>query len=156
MCLTPPHQQGPQTPTNQQHFQQPTPANTSSNNPFDLVTPHPHNRFYQQVAQAPVSPLEGRQVTMASLAQHTAVNSHPYTDNETRPAAYNRVMEEWTRINPGAQLATFTTGLLPLSPGSAGLGSRECFRCGKVPQPADMMHKCPILPEQHVSGMETS
>lgn len=151
----PPHQQAPQTPVAQPRLQQPTPANTSPNNPFNTATPRPHNTFYQQVMQTPSSPLEARQTTSASLARHAAANSHPFTDDEAGRTAYARAMEEWSRVNPGAPMATFTTGLLPLSPGSARLGSRECFRCGKIPQPHHTMHECPVLQDQHIPGMET-
>lgn len=68
-----------------------TPAASSPNNPFaDTTTPRQPNNFYNQVLQAPASPLEGRDTRQGSvqLARHAVETSIPFTDDEAGQAAY--------------------------------------------------------------------
>ncbi|KZP23551.1 hypothetical protein FIBSPDRAFT_951780 [Athelia psychrophila] len=138
----PAHHQGPTTPPG--YRQLPTPS-ASSPNPFgDMTTPRQSN-FYNQVLQAPASPLEGRDTRQGSaqLAKHAADNSVPFTDDEAGHAAYLRAITAFDQANGADGMATFTsTALLPLSPGTSRLATRECYTCGKSSQPPHIGNDC--------------
>jgi Zinc knuckle len=120
---TPPHMYTP--------HQQPTP--TLSTNPFqdDGTTACPSNSFCQQL-QATPTPLARRDDQGLTLAHLVVKHSSTYPDNENGRQQYNTHLTAWESTWGATSPMTFTKDHLPLTPGTAPLGSQECYGCGKV------------------------
>lgn len=123
--------------------QQPTPAN-SNTNPFeDVTTPRPNNQFYQRLQMAyQTSPLAYKTGNPQQLAQAAIHQSRVYPDNETGHLNYTRDITAWeTAYGKDAQMM-FTKDPLPLTPGTAPLGSQECYQCGRAEAPPHIGADC--------------
>lgn len=121
--------------------QQPTPG---SPNPFeDNTTPRPTNNFYQKLQQSyHTSPLAQKGGNAQQLALSAVQQSRMYTDDEQGHQNYARDITAWeTAFGRDAQMM-FTKDPLPLTPGTAPLGSQECYQCGKAGNPPHIGADC--------------
>lgn len=144
----PPHM--PTTPLQQGYL--PTPTNSSLGTPFtDQTTPRPNNFFRNLTgAQTPASPPAGRTPDSYDLARRAAADAVPFPDTEEGITSYKRAYEGWiARWGPDS-LCTFHTWSLPLSPGTAVLGSRECYTCGRVTTPPHLAQDCGVPEHQRI------
>ena len=118
----------PATPTHQR-FNQPinTPSGAflSSN-----TTLHPSSIFanMKQVPQTPSS--NHSQLTNQDLAQKAIAASSTFPNTSEGHTAYLTALQAWEAVYPPMREADFTTAPYPLTPGTAPLGSRECYTCG--------------------------
>lgn len=115
----------PQTPTSRQN--DPFLASTSTVRPSSLT-----QRF---TYQAQNSPLANRGMTATQHnASRAALNSLMYPNNAEGQRQYVADMARWNstygEIDPEVGMAPF-----PLTPGTAKLGSKECFACGMATPP---------------------
>lgn len=127
------HQTPPQTQSTL--HQQPTPG-SSTPNPFNNnTTPRPNNMFYQQLQQShQMSPL-AHKGNSQQLAQSAVSQSRVYMDDKTGHQNYIRDIMAWETTYRKDTMMMFTKDHLPLTPGTAPLGSQECYRCGKTGTP---------------------
>jgi len=80
-------------------------------------------------AQAPATPFTTGKSGYETLAQQAIANNRPYLNTDDGRRLYTAAMAAWKRAH-GDNVPDWSTGHLPLSPGTAPLGSSECFRCG--------------------------
>jgi hypothetical protein len=82
-------------------------------------------------AQAPATPFATGKLGYEGLAQQSITNNRPYPNTDEGRRLYIAAMAAWKRTY-GDNAPDWSTGHLPLSPGTAPLGSSECFRCGML------------------------
>ena len=68
--------------------------------------------------------------TSVDLARQAIAASSTFPDTPEGRANYQAALQAWEAIHPPAREADFTTPPYPLTPGTAPLGSRECYTCG--------------------------
>ncbi|KAK7682228.1 hypothetical protein QCA50_014815 [Cerrena zonata] len=107
-------------PASQQYIQ------PDRNNPF-LTSDQP--RSGNLFAPPPRRALPGH-VRLQALRQNTA-NLVQHKPDDAGLAAYRIQVDEWQRRNPNTRNPDETRPY-PLKPGTAELGSGECFRCGQL------------------------
>ena len=118
----------PSTPTNQR-FNQP------QNTPSGLFlstnsTLHPNSIFNQKIT-IPQTPTHNRSLlTNQDLARKAIAASSTYPDTPEGRANYLAALQVWESMYPPAREVDYTTVPYPLTPGTAQLGSRECYTCG--------------------------
>ena len=111
--------------------QLPTPA--TLNNPFvDPPTTPRQNVMFNRLLNVPSTPSpqqrhDDRAQPLAFLAQR---NSRTYMDDESGHQAYECEMTAWENMYGVETQMSFNCGHLPLTPGTVGLGSQECYGCG--------------------------
>ena len=118
----------PATPTHQR-FNQPmsTPSGAflSSN-----TTLHPSSIF-ANMKQPPQTPSSNHsQLTNQDLARKAITASSAFPNTTEGHAAYLTALQAWEAVYPPTREVDFTTAPYPLAPGTAPLGSRECYTCG--------------------------
>ena len=120
------------TTTSNQCFNRP--INTSSgsfpsNNSESTL--HTNSYFSNQKTPIPQTPIpNGTQLTNQDLARKAIAVSSTFPDTPEGRANYQTALQAWEAIYPPAREVDFTTAPYPLTPGTAPLGSRECYRCG--------------------------
>ncbi|KAJ7468851.1 hypothetical protein B0H11DRAFT_1402552 [Mycena galericulata] len=67
------------------------------------------------------------------VCRHIAQNPRIYASDAAGIQSYTADMAAWMSQNGSSPAPDHTT--YPLSPGTAGAGSRECFRCGVITTP---------------------
>jgi hypothetical protein len=77
----------------------------------------------------PDSPLANAGGGWANLAQQAIAQNHPFPNTENGKHDYATAMVGWY-AKYGENRADWSTGHVPLTPGSSPLGSNECFTCG--------------------------
>ncbi|PPQ72271.1 hypothetical protein CVT25_008095 [Psilocybe cyanescens] len=65
------------------------------------------------------------------LANRAVAASSTFPSTPEGVAAYNTAMQAWEGVYPPGREVDFTTAPYPLTPGTANIGSRECFACGQ-------------------------
>ena len=119
----------PATPTHQR-FNQPmsTPSGAFLSNNSTL---HPSSIFANVKQQVPQTPSSNHsQLTNQDLARKAIAASSTFLNNPEGHAAYLTALQAWEAVYPPTREVDFTTAPYPLSPGTAPLGSRECYTCG--------------------------
>jgi hypothetical protein len=121
----------PSTPMNQR-FNQPivTPSGSflSTNS-----TLHPNSIFANQKTATPVPQTPSpnhTQLTNQDLARKAIAASSTFPNTPEGKANYQAALQAWEAVYPPAREVDFTTAPYPLTPGTAPLGSRECYTCG--------------------------
>jgi hypothetical protein len=119
----------PSTPTNQRFNQ---PLNTPSSSFFSTnTTLHPSSIFSGSKPPMPQTPSSNRsQITNQDLARKAIAASSTFLNTPEGQSNYMTALQAWEAVYPPAREADFTTAPYPLSPGTAPLGSRECYSCG--------------------------
>jgi hypothetical protein len=145
-------------PQHQANRPQATPAQPQTpgngNDPFaGNATLRPNNIMYGY-RNPQVSPLAERPgakgKSFYDLAVEAVMNSVSQSRTEESWKRYEAAMKTWIEVH-GEGPANYMTQPLPLTPGTAKLGSGECFRCGKVTDPAHRGAEChdqPIPPRE--------
>ncbi|KAF8232417.1 hypothetical protein L208DRAFT_1377635 [Tricholoma matsutake] len=133
-----------QTPPQQQYtnrFQTPaTPIQTPTgmSDPFVGNTMLRPNNIMYGYRNPPPPPLAdrsgGRGKPYYELASEAVANSVAQLATEDNWKIYETAMQKWTEVH-GEGPANYMIQPLPLTLGTAKLGSGECFRCGKVIDP---------------------
>lgn len=101
-------------------------AQLNNSNPFiTSEQPRSGNLFAPQPRR-----LIPNHIRLRNLRQNTAGLTH-HTLDEAGLTAYRAQVEEWRRRNPTTRNPDETRPY-PLKPGTAELGSRECYRCGQI------------------------
>lgn len=119
----------PSTPTNQRFTQ---PQNTPSGS-FLLTnsTLPPTSIFAGMKQTTPQTPSPNRiQPTNQDLARKAIAVSSTFPNTPEGHTSYLTALRAWEAVYPPAREADFTTAPYPLTPGTAPLGSRECYTCG--------------------------
>jgi hypothetical protein len=119
----------PATPTNQR-FNHPlnTPSGSFLSNNSTL---HPNSIFANQRTSMPQTPTPNRaQMTNQDLARKSVAASSNFPNTPEGKANYATALQAWETVYPPAREVDFTTSPYPLTPGTAPLGSRECYTCG--------------------------
>lgn len=101
---------------------------------------------YQQPPQTPSCSNTTDRIHLAT--QYATLTHHP--DMEMGRAAYTQQVKEW-HDKYGADAMPTLHRPYPLKPGSALLGSRECFTCGMVTAPPHQSISCtnaPAVPQE--------
>jgi len=129
---TPPHMPytnrlPPQTPQNR--------FNPNTLNPFltNENTLRPNSMFgTKNIPQTPMTPSPRRTPVpdSAELARRAQATELMYANTPEGLAMYNAGLAAWLALYGQNRKPDFTTLPYPLRPGTAGLGKRECFRCG--------------------------
>jgi hypothetical protein len=119
----------PATPTNRRFGQQ---QNTPSSSFLSTnSTLHPSSIFFNQKASIPQTPSRSSP-TSQDLARQAIAASSTFPDTPEGWASYQTALQAWEAVYPPAREADFTTAPYPLTPGTATLGSRECYTCGAL------------------------
>lgn len=139
---TPPHIQW-QTPQTPRYTTPGARQNPNDGNPFwttpSTLRPGQTQPIYK-IPQTPTTPQtpSPNQRTQPSgldaqeLAKRAVAASATYTNDAAGTALYEAALATWNGLHPNIQDASFLTTVYPLRPGTAQIGSRECFRCGYV------------------------
>jgi hypothetical protein len=124
----------PMTPTNQRFNQ---PLNSPSGSFLSTnSTLHPNSIFSNPKIPIPQTPTPNRtqpntmQMTNQDLARKAIAASSTFQNTPEGHASYMTALQAWEAVYPPAREADFTTAPYPLTPGTAPLGSRECYTCG--------------------------
>ncbi|KAF8186338.1 hypothetical protein BJ912DRAFT_971441 [Pholiota molesta] len=85
--------------------------------------------------QTPQTPSPNQRTQPSSLdvqelAKRAIAASAMYSNDAAGTALYETALATWNALHPNLQDANFLTTVYPLRPGTAQIGSRECFRCG--------------------------
>ena len=118
----------PATPTHQR-FNQPmsTPSGAFLANNTTL---HPSSIF-ANMKQVPQTPSANHpQLTNQDLARKAIAVSSVFPNTTEGHSAYQTALQVWEAVYPPTREVDFTTAPYPLAPGTAPLGSRECYTCG--------------------------
>ena len=138
------------TPTNQRFNQ---PINTPSGSFLSNNSESTLHTNSNQKTPIPQKPTPNRtQLTNQDLARKAIAVSSTFPDTPEGKANYQTALQAWEAVYPPAREVDFTTAPYPLTPGTAPLGSRECYRCG-IPGHITRDHD-PVIPainirEQH-------
>jgi hypothetical protein len=118
----------PSTPTSQRFG---LPINTPSGSFLSTnSTLHPSSIF-SNLKTIPQTPTPNRtQPTSQDLARHAMAASSTFPDTQDGKANYLAALNAWEAVYPPSREVDFTTAPYPLTPGTAPLGSRECYTCG--------------------------
>ena len=118
----------PSTPTNQrsnQYQNTPTGSFLSTN-----TTLHPSSIFNQKPT-IPQTPTHNRaQMTNQDLARKAIAASSDFPNTPEGRANYLTALQAWESVYPPTREVNYTTAPYLLTPGTAPLGSRECYTCG--------------------------
>lgn len=119
----------PSTPTNQRFG---IPQNTPSGSFLSTnSTLHPNSIFANQKTPVPQTPTRNHpQLTNQDLARKAIAASSTFLNTPEGRANYQTALEAWEAVYPPSREVDFTTTPYPLTPGTAPLGSRECYTCG--------------------------
>ncbi|KAJ6620067.1 hypothetical protein B0H10DRAFT_1946361 [Mycena sp. CBHHK59/15] len=136
---TPRPYQTPQTPQTQQTGPHTPWANRGSPDIFGGSTIRPANSFAKSLLTTLGSPFAGRETLSgenthdAEIARH--IRQHPwvYTADLAGTQRYTADLVAWNVQNGHGTIPDITT--YPLTPGTAGAGSKECFHCGMLTNP---------------------
>ena len=82
--------------------------------------------------QTPAPPFATGKSGFEGLAQQAIANNSPYPNTDEGRRLYTTALATWKRIHGENTTPDWSTGHFPLSPGTAPLGSSECFRCGML------------------------
>jgi len=99
-------------------------------------TLHPNSIFSNSKLPSPQTPTPNRgqfgttQVTNQDLARKAIAASSAFPDTPEGKTNYLTALHAWEAVYPPAREADFTTAPYPLTPGTAPIGSRECYTCG--------------------------
>lgn len=63
------------------------------------------------------------------LARHAIASSSFFTNTAEGRTSYQTALKAWEAVYPPAREVDFTTSPYPLTPGTAPLGSHECYTC---------------------------
>jgi hypothetical protein len=69
-------------------------------------------------------------MTNQDLARKAIAASSTFLNTPEGQTNYSTALHAWEAVYPPAREADFTTAPYPLTPGTAPLGSRECYTCG--------------------------
>ena len=118
----------PSTPSNQRFNQ---PQNTPSGSFLSTnSTLHPSSIFNQKTP-FPQTPTHNRpQMTNQDLARKAIAASSNFPNTSEGRTNYLAAMQAWESVYPPTREVDYTTAPYPLTPGTAPLGSRECYTCG--------------------------
>ncbi|KAJ7262132.1 hypothetical protein C8J57DRAFT_1633748 [Mycena rebaudengoi] len=122
--------QGPRTPW----------AQRTQDNVFGGSTLRPINTFAKSLQAPPSTPspstrahsFGGDPSKDLEIAGRIYQNPRTFAEDATGVQAYTRELATWTTQNSGPS-PDYTS--YPLAPGTVGMGSKECFRCGKITNP---------------------
>lgn len=135
------------------------PQTPQANTMFTTATPAARgNLFYGYRGGYPQTPTRGRGGSLADrtrlAAQYATIPHHP--DSDTGKQAYAQQVQEWHTAH-GADAIPNSSRPYPLKPGTAPLGSRECFNCGLATAPTHQAYECnyPAVPAQETKWRET-
>jgi hypothetical protein len=117
----------PSTPTT--NFRTPNTRTNATNDPYTGSTIRATNNT--RFLATPTSPSVDRGSGYVKLAQQSINDNRPYNDTEDGHQKYQIALASWTQKYGGIQ-ADWSTGHIPLTPGSSPLGSNECYTCGKA------------------------
>jgi hypothetical protein len=94
--------------------------------------PHPSSIFSnQKLPPIPQTPTSNRmQLTNLDLARKAIAASSIFLNTPEGRTNYITSLQAWEAVYPPSREADFTTAPYPLTPGTAPLGSRECYTCG--------------------------
>jgi hypothetical protein len=117
-----------------------SPAPTTPRAQGNLPTPHTPTPFAARsnagntfaTAQAPATPFATGKSGYESLALQSIANNPPYPNTDEGRRLYTAALTTWKRTHGENTTPDWSTGHFPLSPGTAPLGSFECFRCGML------------------------
>ena len=84
----------------------------------------------------PGSPLANRSSGYTKLAQQAVEDNIPYPDTDEGRQNYQTAITIWTQKH-GSSQPDWSTGHLPLTPGSSPLGSNKCYGCSKIGHRSD-------------------
>jgi hypothetical protein len=134
--------QTPSPPVRQAAATPPTPAAPSTPSTprtrGTLPTPYTPTPFASRLnagnafaaAQPPASPFATGKSGYEDLAHQAIANNLPYPNTDEGRRLYMAAVTTWKRTHGENTAPDWSTGHFPLSPGTAPLGSSECFRCG--------------------------
>ena len=117
----------PQTPQTRSNPNTPNPFLTNEN------TLRPNSMFgTKTIPQTPMTPSPRRTPSPdpAELARRAQATELTYANTPEGLAKYSTDLAAWLTMYGQNRKPDFTTLPYPLRPGTAGLGKRECFRCG--------------------------
>ncbi|KAJ7210298.1 hypothetical protein C8J57DRAFT_1733643 [Mycena rebaudengoi] len=122
--------QGPRTPW----------AQRTQDDVFGGSTLRPINTFAKSLQAPPSTPspstrahsFGGDPSKDLEIAGRIYQNPRTFAEDATGVQAYTRELATWTTQNSGPS-PDYTS--YPLAPGTVGMGSKECFRCGKITNP---------------------
>lgn len=119
----------PTTPT-AQRFNPPvnSPSGSFLSNNSSL---HPNSIFANSKLPMPQTPTPNRTYpTSQDLARQAIASSSTFPNTPEGRANYQVALQVWESVYPPAREVDFTTSPYPLTPGTAPLGSHECYTCG--------------------------
>jgi hypothetical protein len=92
---------------------------------------HRPTPLYQKLPPIPQTPTPNReQLTNLDLARKAIAASSIFPNTPEGRTNYAASLQAWEVVYPPTREADFTTAPYPLTPGTAPLGSRECYTCG--------------------------
>ncbi|KAG1781306.1 hypothetical protein EV702DRAFT_1193483 [Suillus placidus] len=124
---------------------QPPMQQLTPGNPFSATGVVPRtNLFYRYQPPQTPSPMHTSITERIRIAaQYAGIPQQPDTD--VGRSAHAQQVKEWHEKN-GANAVPHIGSPYPLKPGTAPLGSRECFACGLVTMPTHQAAGCPHPP----------
>jgi hypothetical protein len=138
----------PRTPTQNRPMYETTPQKSPAN-PFQTTPVTNHNILPSPATGTNATPI-GTNPHRNNDPSNNWDRRQPYPRTAEGKAAYEKALQAWWNRN-GFNARATATDLLPLSPGTAPLGSRECFNCGRNDyNDTRFPHKastCPITPK---------
>ncbi|KAG2129030.1 hypothetical protein DEU56DRAFT_915345 [Suillus clintonianus] len=122
---------------------QPQPS-TPGQNPFALTGAVPSTNLFYRYQRFPQTPSRSGAVDRIRMVAQYSMLQH-FPDSESGRTAYSQQVKEWHEKH-GADTMPHTGRPYHLKPGSAPLGSRECFTCGMITVPSHQAASCPNAP----------
>jgi hypothetical protein len=90
------------------------------------------NSLKPQITQTPTTNRPQSIFSSQDLARKAITMASTYLNTPEGRTEYLAAMQAWEAVYPAAREADFTTTPYPLTPGTAPLGSRECYACGVI------------------------
>ena len=92
---------------------------------------HPNSIFANLKQPVPQTPTLNRpQLSNQDLAWKAIAASSSFPNTPEGHTSYQTALQAWEAVYPPTREAYFTTAPYPLAPGTAPLGSQECYTCG--------------------------
>ena len=123
----------PRAPTTPIHQRFAPPISTPSGSFLSSnSTLHPNSIFSNLKTTVPQTPTHNRTtpLTNQDLARKAIAASSVFPNTQEGMTNYLTALQAWEAVYPPTREVDFTTAPYPLTPGTAPLGSRECYTCG--------------------------